>query len=341
MAGSLIDEVLDDYGALTRQAMEAYLPRGKPARYLYDPVAEYPARGGKMMRPSICIACARAFGAAPDDAVRIAVSIELLHNALLIHDDIEDESETRRGEPTLHLKYGIPVALNAGDALALASLRPLVHTMPRIGPWLSMQLVGEMERMARETAEGQAIELGWRKENTIALAPEDYLVMVLKKTCWLATIYPCRVGALLGLRTELSASAFVRFGFFIGAAFQINDDILNIEADDRYGKEICGDLLEGKRTLMLIDLLHRLEGAERDRLVATLATERDAQDMEDIRWMRRRMLEEGCLDRAKAAARGMVGAALHEYELAFGDLPDSRDKRFIRALAPWTLSRVS
>lgn len=339
MTSALIDEVLEDYGALTRTLMADYLPEAEPRRFLYEPAADYPNRGGKMMRPAICIAAARTFGATNDAAVRVATSIELLHNALLIHDDIEDESETRRGEPTLHLKYGLPIALNAGDALALASLRPLSDMMPDVGPWLGMALIREMDRMARESAEGQAIELGWRYENTTDLTPDDYLLMVLKKTAWLATIYPCRTGAMLGLRSEIDAAAFVRFGFFIGAAFQINDDILNIEADERYGKEICGDLLEGKRTLMLIDLLHRLEGKERQRLLTALACPRDAQSLEDVAWMRRKIISKGCLERARAAARGMIGAAMHEFRLAFDDCPESRDKAFLGELATWTLDR--
>ncbi|MEM7523224.1 MAG: polyprenyl synthetase family protein [Pseudomonadota bacterium] len=341
MANPAIDDALAEYGALTRASMVDYLPKGAPSKHLSEPAADYPSRGGKMMRPSICIAAARAYGASVDEAVRLAVSIELLHNALLIHDDIEDESETRRGEPTLHIKYGLPVALNAGDALALASLRPIADTLPNLGPWLGVSLITELDRMARETAEGQAIELGWRADNTIELAPEDYLVMVLKKTCWFSTIYPLRVGAMLALRSDLPADAFVRLGFFIGAAFQIQDDILNIEADDRYGKEICGDLLEGKRTLMLIDLLHRLKGAERTRLIDTLETPRAAQKDEDVVWIRRRMIEEGSLDRAKATARGLVGAAAHEFELIFRDLPETKDKAFLRALAPWALSRAA
>ena len=339
MVSALFDEVLDDFGAQTRQMIAEYLPAGKPDRYLYEPIADYPGRGGKMMRPAICMSAARVFGATTDAAVRIATSIELLHNALLIHDDIEDESETRRGAPTLHIKYGVPIALNAGDALALASLRPLSDLMPDVGPWLGMALIREMDRMARESAEGQAIELGWRRDNVIDLCPDDYLLMVLKKTSWLATIYPCRTGAMLGLRSEIDTAAFVRFGFLIGAAFQINDDILNIEADDRYGKEICGDLLEGKRTLMLIDLLHRLEGRDQQRLIHALSVPREEQSMEDVAWMRKRIIEDGCLDRAKAAAQGLVGAALHEFSLAFGDRPDSREKTFLSELAAWTMER--
>src|SRR5262249_1158542 len=129
---SLVSATLREYGDLTRAALKAYLPDAEPRRWLYDLLGEYPGRAGKMMRPSICIAPACAHGASPDEALRTAVAIELLHNALLIHDDIEDESLERRGAPTLHLMHGVPLALNAGDTLTLMSLRPLienVHTM--------------------------------------------------------------------------------------------------------------------------------------------------------------------------------------------------------------------
>src|ERR1700752_4823472 len=110
----LVSETLREYGTITRDALKYYLPSGEPQRYLYDLLADYPQRGGKMMRPSLCIATARAFGASLEEALGSAIAIELMHNALLVHDDIEDESEKRRGRPTLHRLHGIPLAINAG-----------------------------------------------------------------------------------------------------------------------------------------------------------------------------------------------------------------------------------
>jgi geranylgeranyl diphosphate synthase type II len=138
---NLVPEVLREYGAITRAALRDYLPSREPRRYLYDILADYPGRGGKMMRPSLCIATARAFGARLEDAVRTAVAIELLHNALLIHDDIEDESESRRGRPTLHLLHGVPLALNAGDTLTAMSLRPLLENCDRIGMHIALRIL--------------------------------------------------------------------------------------------------------------------------------------------------------------------------------------------------------
>ena len=133
MSQSLIDDVLEEYGELTRAAMQPYLRSGQPAEYLYTPMADYPSRGGKMMRPAILMATASAFGLPAAEAAELAASLELLHNALLIHDDIEDGSEARRGKPAMHQTLGLELAINTGDALALASLRPLTDALPRFG----------------------------------------------------------------------------------------------------------------------------------------------------------------------------------------------------------------
>ena len=110
--------------------------------------------------------------------------------------------------------------------------------------------------MAQQTAEGQALDLGWRRDNHIELREEDYLTMVLKKTCWLTTLFPIRLGALIGSGGRANLDSLFNFAFFLGAAFQIQDDVLNLVGDhERYGKELAGDLLEGKRTLMLVNLL--------------------------------------------------------------------------------------
>ncbi|MDX1500797.1 MAG: polyprenyl synthetase family protein [Thermoanaerobaculia bacterium] len=207
-AGGLVEKMTREYGGVVRDALTGYLPSWEPRRHLYDLVADYPHRGGKMMRPSLCIATARAFGARTDQAVCSAVAIELFHNALLIHDDIEDGSEERRGQPALHVLHGVPMAINVGDSLGLMSLRPLLDNRIAIGPRLAMRVLEETERMARESAEGQAIELGWRRDNVCNLDDDDYLLMILKKTCWLAAIHPARVGALIATRDGLDLEPF-------------------------------------------------------------------------------------------------------------------------------------
>lgn len=336
-----VSPVLDEYGALTRRVMADYLPKREPRAYLYDPLADYPTRGGKMMRPSLCIATACALGAPAEKAAKAAAAIEMLHNALLIHDDIEDESEERRGRKTLHMLHGTPIALNAGDALAMLSLRPFIDYAETLGPSQAMAIFRDMERMARESAEGQAMELGWRQNPDARVTRNDYLEMVLKKTCWLAAIFPCRIGAMLGQANggRVATDAFVRFGFFFGAAFQIHDDVLNLRPGEAYGKEDCGDLWEAKWTLMLIEVAETLTGADKARFNRFIAQDRDSRDPADVDWLRTIMSDSGAIDRAFTFSQGLAGAAIHEFNHLFADVPDSRDKTFIRDLITWTFRR--
>lgn len=324
-------EMLREYGEITLAAVREYLPEAEPRRHLYDLVADYPRRGGETVRSALLIATARAFGARLDDALRSAVVVELLHNAMLIHRDIEYSTEARRGRPALHIEHGVPLALNAGDATTLLSLRPLIENSRRLGPWLAWRVIEETDRMARISAEGHALELGWIRDNTTDLDETDYLGMVLKKTCWFAAIYPIRVGALIGARGGADLEGFIRFGFFLGSAFQIQQDAFELEN--------AGAGVPRERTLMLIRLFELATSEERSRLSEVLDPARGGGSIADGGWIRRRVEAYGCVDYARQIAHGLAGAALHEYSLLFGGLPDSRDKRFLEALVTWTLER--
>src|SRR5580658_1004899 len=191
------------YGAAAKVELQRYLRGGPSAPFLDDLLADYPARGGKMLRPSICIANARVFGGAAGPAARCAAAIEILHNGLLIHDDIQDDSELRRGRPTLHALHGVPLAINAGDALMFSALRPLIDAFRPLGEEAVQQALDVTLNMARETAEGQALELGWRDRNITAVSEADYLKMSLKKTAWLGMIWPAQLGLILGSRGRI------------------------------------------------------------------------------------------------------------------------------------------
>jgi geranylgeranyl diphosphate synthase, type II len=336
---AIVAEMLHEYGAATRAVLEQYLISDPPVPYLQALLLDYPRRGGKMMRPSLCIAHARAFGAGLDDAVQAAVSIEIMHNALLIHDDIEDGSELRRGRPTLHMLHGVPSALHAGDMLMLLSLRPLMDSATRIGERLAMAILRETELMARETAEGQSLELEWRDRHRIDLTESDYFRLVLKKTAWLSTIHPSRVGSLIGTMGAVDPSTFNRFGFFLGAAFQIQDDVLNLVADAGYGKERDGDLFEGKRTLMLIHAYQSCSAAEKTALDKILRLPRERRTDEQVNTLRAAIDRYRSIDHARTVAQALAGAASHEYSRIYDPLPDSRDKQFIAGLITWVFDR--
>jgi geranylgeranyl diphosphate synthase type II len=337
---ALVADVLQEYGAAARAAVERYFAANADSPYLHDLMVDYPRRGGKMLRSSLCIAHARLYGAGLDKAVLTAAAIEMLHNGLLIHDDIQDESEERRGRPTLQALHGVPLALNAGDMLMLLSLRPLMDNVSRVGEWLALEVLKETEIMARESAEGQALELGWRDFNDTTVTEADYLKMVLKKTAWFSTIYPARVGALIGSQGRVNREMFNNFGFFLGAAFQIQDDLLNLTGDESYGKELNGDLYEGKRTLMLVHARRSCPPAEQIVFDQVLSLPRRLRTPDQVAWLRAAIDEHGSIDYARRVAEAMVGAASYEYSRIYDRLPDSRDKRFIAALIPWVLERA-
>lgn len=337
---SVVSERLAHYGRMTTAAVTDILARMGDLPHLSELVADYPSRGGKMMRPSIFLAAAGAHGGSPPALLGMAAGIELFHNALLIHDDIEDMSEVRRGRPTLHALHGVPLALNAGDALMLVALRPILETALGMGEAVLRQVLALTDRMARETAEGQALDLGWRETRRVDLGEGDYLNMVLKKTAWLATIWPLQMGVLAGSGGKADPEAVVRFGFFLGAAFQIQDDVLNFVADSAYGKELHGDLYEGKRTLMLIHARRTAPARDRAEIDRFLALDRSARTPDQVAHVADLILALGSLVHARTVAEALAGAAAHEAELAFGHLPPGPDRAFLEGLVPWVFERV-
>ena len=331
--------VMSLYGGAAKAELEGYLKAQPPAPYLDDLLADYPSRGGKMLRPSICIANALAFGGSLDAAVRGAAAIEILHNGLLIHDDIQDGSELRRGRPTLHALHGAPLAINAGDAMMFTALRPLIDALRPLGGDAAEQALDVSMTMARQTAEGQALELGWRDHNITDLTEADYLRMALKKTAWMGMIWPAQLGLIIGSGGRADPQSVVRFGYFLGVAFQIEDDLRNLAVDPAYGKEMNGDLFEAKRTLMLIHVRRACGGAERRRLDDFLARPRDARAPDEVLWLAGLMQQLGSIDHGRAVAAAMAGAAAHEFTVAYGGLRPSSALSFIAGLAGWVFAR--
>jgi geranylgeranyl diphosphate synthase, type II len=322
----------------TRALLET-LPAGGPP-YLYDLVATYPVRRGKGLRAALCIATCGALGGKEQRALNTAVGIELFHNGFLIHDDLQDASLSRRGEATLHRMYGSAIAINVGNATNLMGLQRIIESRGRLGPTASFAITEETERMMRHSLEGQAIELAWIRDNVCRLGPTDYLRMCLKKTSWYSFIYPMRVGAIIAQGTPLDSERFCRLGWYFGAAFQIQDDILNLTGDyEKYGKELGGDLAEGKRTLMLIHLLGACTAREKRTLRRFLAKPRAMRTNAEIAAVYDQMLEYGSIEFARRAARQLAGAALLEAVTAFAAVPDSPQKKFILEMVLYVVER--
>lgn len=273
---------LRDYLAACRDAVLAELRGRLPADGprtggLYGLVLDYPLRDAKALRPALAVATARALGAPMDLVLPSALTLELYHNAFLVHDDVEDASELRRGQPTLHRAHGVAVAMNVGDAMLALTLGPLLENMETVGLSRALRILSVIERMARESAEGQAIELDWIRRNAWELAPVDYFRMVWKKTAWYTFIAPVTVGAIVAGLDPARTRQLQWFAGTLGLAFQVQDDLLSLEgAVAATGKEEGGDLWEGKRTLMLLHALQAAAPADRERGLAALSRERPA-----------------------------------------------------------------
>ena len=340
MADLFMKSMLAHYSEETLKGIHNYIPDKEPRKYLYDLISNYPNRGGKGFRPGLCIASTLAYGGNKDDARNSAICLELLHNAFLVHDDCEDESFIRRGKPTLHEMTNKSIAINIGDAMQALALQPLLKNRKSLGDKVSLSIYSEIQHLVLESVEGQAMELGWRKDNVCDLKERDYLKMILKKTCWYTCIHPIRIGAIIGTKGKIKPDIFNRLGYFMGTSFQIQDDVLNLVAnEDKYGKEICGDIIEGKRTLMLIHLLENCKVSEFKMIKKFLSVpinERKQDEAIDILHLMKRYQS---IDYAKTISKNLAGAALKEFYTIFSRLPETKDKTLIESIILYMINR--
>jgi geranylgeranyl diphosphate synthase type II len=276
-----LDDYLNKVRALVEEEILYFVPKERRTAGLYELMLDYPLRKGKALRPAICLAVCQAEGGILGDALPTAAVLELYHNAFLIHDDVEDESLRRRNEPTLHQKIGVPAAINVGDAMLAIAMRPLLENTQRVGLGKALNIFELVARMARESAEGQMLELQWRNSNQLPTS-RDYIRMVYKKTSWYSFIAPAMAGATLANCQVDRLSSWRNIMLLLGIGFQIVDDYLNLYGDAKIGKESHGDLWEGKMTLILISALQRARADEQRRVIEILAKPRPDLNSTDL-----------------------------------------------------------
>ena len=241
-------------------------------RYLFSPIRRFVAGGGKRLRPVLCLLGAEAAGDEPTVALAAASALELFQTAALIHDDIADESELRRGQPCLHISEGVGLAVNAGDC-ALVSVLATVMRGYSHDESVRSRLVDEIISMEMRTLEGQALDLGWARDERWDVTVDDYLRMASLKTAYYTCACPLALGAICAHAPAETIDGLKAFGMDAGLAFQIQDDLLNLVADAKgTGKDWRSDITEGKRTLVMVHALAHLPGPERDRLIEILSS---------------------------------------------------------------------
>lgn len=311
-----------------KRLMRIFRGRGEPWE-VYGLLSEFLLVEGKMLRPALCLAACRVVGGKAGTALPAATAIEMFHNFTLIHDDIEDSSELRRGRPCMHVKYGLPLALNAGDGLFMMVWQE------------AMGLHGPRQEQARrrllsaftKVLEGQAIELGWYRSGRWTVSEKEYFHVVGGKTGALISV-SCEVGALLGGADGKTCRKLAEFGMGIGIGFQIIDDVLNVVGDVRkYGKEIGGDIREGKRTLLTIRALQMLPKKKAGRLEWLLRKE--AKNRHDVDEAIALITESGAVETTRRTAERVVAGAMGKLDA----LPANRWTATLRRLAEYIAKR--
>lgn len=248
----------------------ALVPSDDLRRYLYRPLQDFSARGGKRTRPALVLMGAQCVGGSPLEAMPVAAAVEHFQSAALIHDDIADGSETRRGVACLHRIEGDGIAINTGDFSLVESFASIVED-DRVPAVARHALLMELCEMMMRTVEGQALDLGWARDGRWDITPEDYLAMATLKTAHYSAASPLALGATVARGTTTQVEALRSFGLDAGLAFQIQDDLLNLVGDPaEQGKDFRSDITEGKRTLLAVWAAGHLDGADRDELVSIL-----------------------------------------------------------------------
>ena len=329
------------YSEMLAHTLTGGIPTREPQRHLYGLVKDFIGRSGKGLRPALCIATARALGGRTEDAFPAAAGIEMLHNAFLVHDDIEDGSDSRRGAATMHRRAGVPIAVNTGDAMNALAMRFFRQGVQRLGPAAAIRIFDEVDHMLVETLEGQATELGWVRDNNLTVGQDDYLRLVLKKTAWYSFIHPMRIGALVANWEDQNLGRFDRFGYLLGLAFQITDDVLNLIGDvGRYGKEIDGDLWEGKRTIVLMHALGHANRADRAWISGFLARPRERRLPREVLRLHQILANGGSIEWAQRSAAAFAEAAAREFRSStFAGVPANPDLEWLRACVDFLVQR--
>ena len=231
---------------------------------LYEPVKYQLDMGGKRVRPLLALMACDMFGGDIDEVISPALGLEIFHNFTLLHDDVMDKADIRRGRPTVHKAWNENTAILSGDAMQIIATQKVCETPARV----LKEVLDLYNKTALEICEGQQYDMDFETREDVTR--EEYIEMIRLKT---AVLIGCalKMGALIAGATPCQADGIYMFGENIGLAFQLQDDYLDVYGDaETFGKKIGGDILNNKKTYMLISALTMAEGETKERLKALL-----------------------------------------------------------------------
>lgn len=298
------------YKSLVDRYLQNFIRESTP-QSVYEPIKYVMQGGGKRIRPILVLLACEAVGGKKHEALHAAAAVEILHNFTLVHDDIMDNAASRRGRATVHTKWDSNVAILVGDELLALAYRSLLKTRSRRIQQISMVFTEGVV----EVCEGQGYDKEFESRSHVGV--DDYLLMIKKKTGKMVAV-STEIGALIGGAGRHEANAVRSYGERVGRAFQIQDDLLDIIADEKeFGKSIGGDLVEGKKTFLLLEALRRAKG--RDRKLLESVTRNGGVSRDKIGEFRRIYLETGAI----AASRQRIADDINRAKQELGKLRPS------------------
>jgi len=292
---------------------------------ILKPSAHIINAGGKRIRPTLLVLAYKAVGGKNIDSVMpFAAAVEFIHNWGLVHDDIIDESETRRGVPAVHVKWDRKVAILAGNALN--NLPYFMLKDVNIDQEISNQAIKVLAESSLELIDGQAMDIEFEKRTDVS--ENEYFEMVKKKT---GSLIRCavKIGGMLGTRDEVRIRALEEYGELVGIAFSIQDDLLDVVGDkEKLGKDIGRDIKQGKKTLVVIHALANAQSDDADRLMDILG-DKDC-SVQDVQEAISILSKTGSIEYARRLVRQLTAKAKSilkvfsntEYESVLSDVAD-------------------
>ena len=315
------------YKRLVERSLSGFVREQVP-RSLYEPLRYVLDGGGKRIRPVLLLLSCEAVGGNPTKALYAGTAIEILHNFTLVHDDIMDRASSRRGRQTVHTKWDTNVAILVGDELLALAYRSLLKTSsPNIQEIARIFTEGVVE-----VCEGQSYDKEFETRSSVGV--KDYILMIDKKTAKMVAV-AAEIGGLIGNGSRSSILALRKYGEYVGRAFQIQDDLLDIIGNEKeLGKAVGGDLMEGKKTFLLLEALRAAHGRDRTLLADVVRNKGGSRRL--IPTYRRIYFETGAIDAARRRIKNDIDKAKRELHR----LPASRAQAMLAWFADMLLNRT-
>ena len=255
----------NEYLERVNNAIKA-IPYPQQPSHLYEPITYTMDLGGKRLRPVLVLMACDAVGGDINRAIKPAIGLEMLHNFTLLHDDVMDKADIRRGKPTVHVKWDDNTAILSGDAMLTMATQLIAQSPADVMP----QVMDLYNRTAMEIYEGQQYDVDFETRTDVTV--DEYIEMIRLKTSVLLGC-ACKMGALIGGADEATARLFYKVGENLGLAFQLQDDMLDVWGDEAtFGKAIGGDIMNNKKTFLLINAMQRATGDHKVELSLWLNT---------------------------------------------------------------------